>query len=576
MRKLSKFAALAITFILTALLFGCGGGSAPPASDTGGTANTPAADDEQVLNLSIGTFNLFDTNEARYVGEWQVLRETNEGLFRIITDANGDDYREFAGATDYSVSDDGLVYTFKLRKDAVWSDGVPVTAQQYVDAVVRLLDPEQAFTYNTVAYDIKNAQAYFNGEAEAQDVGVRAVDDYTLEITLERLTPFFLTKLTAVSFFPIRLELIEAANGSWGDDLGPLVFNGPFIVTDWVKENSLTLERNPTFWDADNVKLQKVTFTSVPELSTQAQLLKNKQLDAVQGASEYDAQWKADVESGILTYHETNDSRINFVAFNHHTGGPSGLTQNAKIREALSLAISREELNELVFGNLNFPGYSLYPYGSKSGTIDFRATVAEPLKPIYDSYNQDSAKLQALFKEGLAELGKSDDLSAVSLAFVTTVENEQDSLEQEYLRQTWESVLGVHIDLKVLADFGLYADSVINNNYDLLIGSVEADYEDPIAFADLWISTSTFTGFYGGYASPGYDALYQSLSGVADEAARAKIYEQLETLIIAKDFGIAPLYYTNPQTFVQSYVKDIYITSYGAHYEFAYAYIQGK
>lgn len=198
---------LAATVLTTSLvtLVGCG-------SDKGqgsGTSASAEKDSKQELNLILLNPLTLDPNDARNASEFQIITQVQEGLVRVFTDENGNEKIEPAGAESWKVSEDGITWTFKLR-DHKWSDGKPVTAQHYVDSVIRLLDPEKAFSYAFFAYDIKNAEKYYNREVKAEDVGVKALDDKTLEITLAKAAPQFEKKIGFVCLFPIRLDVIEA------------------------------------------------------------------------------------------------------------------------------------------------------------------------------------------------------------------------------------------------------------------------------------------------------------------------------------------------------------------------------
>ena len=186
-------AALAAAMALT--LAACGGSSETPAASSSSAAAATGSDqpaDEQVLNLVYTDLSLLDVNDARNANEMQVLTEVQEGLFRTFTDENGVDQTENAGCTSYEISDDNLTYTFHLREDAKWSDGQPVTAQNYVDSWIRLLTADNAFPYYFLASGIAGAEEYYEGTGSADDVQVSAPDDYTLVAVLAAPDPSFI------------------------------------------------------------------------------------------------------------------------------------------------------------------------------------------------------------------------------------------------------------------------------------------------------------------------------------------------------------------------------------------------
>lgn len=588
--KMKKLTAIFLAGAMVMTMAGCGGNNTP-ASETataasGGTtaegeANTgnpgsseDVMDSVQELNLVFTDLKTLDVNDVRNANEFQVLSQVQEGLFRAFTDENGIEVVENAGCESYTVSDDGLVYTFKIREQK-WSDGEPVTAGQYVDSIRRLLNPDLAFAYSFMAYDIKNAEAYYAGEASADDIGVKAIDDSTLEITLETAIPFFVKKLTNVCFFPVRMDIIDAAGESYLKDYTLHVFNGPFIIESRILENEMILTKNPNYWDAENVHLEKVTLKVVAEPATQSLLLESKELDAVSATTDYIDKWKSMTDSGQLVHLSVTSPSVNYVCFNQHTGGSSGLMNNPKVRLALSLAIDREEMNELIYNGINTPAYGLLPFNLMVGDEEFRSLAEEPLKALPAEYDTPE-KLQALFKEGMAEEGKGDDLSAVELTIISSGSTTQNQSIQEYFKQTWESKLGINIKVNICSDSSLFVTERNENRYDLVLMGWNGDYNDPMTFMELFNTGSGYAKFMGGYHNEEFDAMFDSLSTISDSTERAKIYIDMEKNLVSENAGIAPIYYGNKQYFIQSYVKNFSTPNFGAAYEFSRAYISGK
>lgn len=565
-------AILAATIAISGALVGCSNNKAKT-SETA-TSSTTEKDKEQYLNLFLLNPLTLDPNDARNTSEFQIITEVQEGLARVFTDKDGNEKLEPAGAEKWEVSSDGLTWTFHIR-DQKWSDGKPVTAQHYVDSIIRLLDPEKAFSYAFFAYDIKNAEAYYNKEVKAEEVGAKAIDEKTLEITLEKPAPQFEKKLGFVALFPIRLDVIEAGGETWATDYTKQVYSGPFIIKEWVKDNSITLEKNPNYWDAENVSLEKVNMTIVDEFSTQAQLFQSKQMDVIAAQQEYTAKWKAEADKGELQYFHGNKPSMSFIGFNQKTNGASGMMGNAKIRKALSLSIDREEFVNTLYGK-NYPGYGLIPNGISVGDNEFRKINKETLKDEYDQYKGNNEKLQSLFKEGLKDLGKSEDLSQVKLIYITTGSSALDKSVQEYWKQTWENKLGIQIDLQVFGDSKAYAAVRNEGQYDILSNGWFGDYNDPMTFADLWITNSGFAKFFGGYSSEQYDEIFKKLDGELDINKRNEIYAELENQLVVKDAGIAPYMYLDSTNFVQSYVKNISLPMFGSGIEFSRAYTAGR
>lgn len=529
----------------------------------------------QELNLVYTDLKTLDVNDVRNENEFQVLTQVHEGLFRVFSDENHNDIVENAGCESYEVSEDGLVYTFHLR-DYQWSDGVAVTAQQYVDSIHRLLNPELAFAYSFMAYDIKNAEAYYNGEASVEDIGVRALDDKTLEITLEAKIPFFIKKLSNACFFPIRADIIEQAGDKYANDYTVHVFNGPFVIESRILENEMILVKNPKYWDADNVKLEKVTLKVVGEQATQSLLLESRELDAVKATTEYLDKWKKMTDSGQLVHLSVTAPSVNYLCFNQHTGGSSGLMNNAKVRKALSLAIDREEMNDLIYNSINTPAYGLIPFNLMVGEKEFRSLAEEPLKSESEQYKDNTEYLQNLFKEGMKEEGLGEDLSQVELTLISSAGTTQGKSEAEYFKQTFEQKLGIKVTLNILSDTSLFVTERNANRYDLVYMGWGGDYNDPMTFMELWNTGSGYAKYMGGYHNEEFDTMFNSLSLESDMDKRAETYIAMEKNLVEEYAGMAPTYYANEQFFLQSYVKNFSTPMFGPTYEFSRAYISGK
>ena len=540
-------------------------------------SNEVIMDKVQELNLFMQSTSLstFDVNDAKTVDDFQILTQVQEGLARLLVDEDGREYYAPAGAESWDISADNLVWTFHLR-DLVWSDGVAVTAQQYVDSILRLLDPVKAFTYGFYAFDIKNAEKYYNGECPVEDVAVRAIDDKTLEITLGAVSPQFSKKIGFSAMFPVRLDVIEKGGDDWANNFEKQVFNGPFVITEYITENTLVLEKNPTYWDAENVHLQKVTFNMVQEFSTKALLFESQQADMIEGYQDYTQKWIDRANLGEFKYIETAYPMLWWIDFNQRTGGLSGLMQNAKIRLAMSLGIDRDEFVDLIYGR-HKAAYSLIPFGMSIGDSEFRALNPEPLKATYEQYKGDDVALQNLFKEGLKELGVDKELKDVTIVFISSGTDTIEKTALEYFQQSWQNKLGIKIDLQVFGDRKLFSAARNSDQYDIDNGAAwHADYDDPMTFMDLWLSYGSWGYYFGSYNSPTYDETFAKLAGEGDVAKRNEIYAQLEKTLVLDDAGMMPVYFEDSRNFVQNYVKNLMMPAYGAKYEFSRAYISGK
>ena len=571
--KLNRLMALVLALIMTLSMVACGGSKQEPAAE--GAANVsaePAA--EQVLNVRLTDLALIDVNDARNANEFLVLTNVQEGLFRVFTDENGNDVTENAGCTSYDVSEDGLTYTFHLRQGCKWSDGVEVTAQNYVDSWMRLVDPNEAFSYAFLATGIVGAEAYYNGEGAAEDVAIELIDDYTFSCTLSVPDPTFIKKVSMVCFYPVRKDLIDAATTAgqdWTNDYTLHVWNGPFVISDRVRENSMTLTKNENYWNADAVKLQTINMRVVDEAATVAQLVESKQMDIVTLTDvEYVEKWQPLVDNGTLVRVSKAAPSVTYLVVDQHPagkGGPSGLMLNEKCRLAISLAFDREEYNDMFYNGLNTVAYGLIPFNIVVGDTEFRAQAEEPLKA-YADMMADPAALKALFEEGLADAGFNGTAADVTLtvfAYTPTVLANQ---QLEWYKQQLESKLGVQVAVDIYPDVSTWKTARDEYKYDFYSMGWNGDFNDPMTFMELFVTGNGYAKFMGGFSDAEYDDLMKQASSSRDQAERLELFKKAEKILMDKG-GTIPMFYNTNHMYYQSYVTGLSMPMFGGEYDFS-------
>lgn len=231
---------------------------------------------QTTLRYAIGTEPpTLDVNTATDTTSHLIIHQLMDALYEY----DGDGLIQPAGALSHEVSEDGLVYTIQLRDGAVWSDGEPVIAQHYVDGIVRLLEPATAAEYAWLMYPIAGAEAFNTGETDdASTVGVRAIDDLTLEITLEEAKSYFDTVLAFSTTYPVRLDVIEQYGDVWAEP-GNFVGNGAYVLTEWAHEDYVAVEKNPDYWNAANTTIERVEFPIIVENATALAAYERGELD---------------------------------------------------------------------------------------------------------------------------------------------------------------------------------------------------------------------------------------------------------------------------------------------------------
>jgi len=375
-----------------------------------------------------------DINAATDTTSHAVLNQIMEGLYRY----DGEGNIQPAGATSYEVSEDGLIYTVYLREDAVWSDGEPVVAQHYVDGILRLLDPETAAEYAYVMWYLSGAEAYNTGETDdPSTVGVRAVDDYTLEMSLDSPQAFFDSILAFFTTWPVRLDIIEEYGDLW-TEAGNFVGNGPYVLAEWVHDDHVTVEANPLYHDADMVNIPRVNFPIITEAATALAAYERGELDTSGYPSEEQDRILAEMPDDFLRLPRPGT---------YYLGLNTALepTNNLNFRIALVSSVDRRSLIDAV---LNMPWRT-----AACGTIPPEILGYQPCGEVGYDYNLDFALehlAMAMEEMGVAEAG---DIS-MQLWFNRGNEDIIEAVEEQ-----WETNLGVNVNV-VNMEWGVYLDTL--------------------------------------------------------------------------------------------------------------------
>ncbi|WP_460292946.1 peptide ABC transporter substrate-binding protein [Clostridium tertium] len=561
---------LAIGLSYMMILGGCGK-KGPEQSENGGSGSVQM-DSEQVLNTIYFEVATLDANDTTDNQSSSILNAVQEGLVRIENNGKGDEIVP-AGAEKWEASEDGLTWTFHLRK-MNWSDGEPVVAKHYVDSFQRILNPDNGFAYGFLAYDIEGAEEYNTGKGTIDAVGVKAVDDYTLEFKLKHPVPYFASKVSYTTFHPIRLDVIEKLGDKYASEIKNTVYNGPFKIESWDNGNSMVLVKNDTYWDADNVYLQKINMTKIQEFATQAQLFEAQELDITGAQTDYIEKWTERADAGEFQKLTGEDPGSFYLYFNQKSESANGILKNAKIRKAIGLSIDRDVYTKDLVGRFQ-SAYGIVPTAINVSDEKYRDKVEGPLESDAKTYVNNKEKLQELFKEGLKELGlQTDDLSKYELTYLSQGSSELQKQRSEWLAQQVNGNLGIKINVETQGDWGVYLSIMDKLEYDFTMSGWSADYNDPMSFLDIWVSNGGNN--HTGYADTEYDELLKSVYKETEQDKVTEIYKKLENKLVNEDAVISPVYYTDKYAFYQNYVKDIQFTSFGSVYEFKHAYIQGK
>lgn len=545
---------LSATVVMTSVLTGCG-----QSADKADSANSGGAA-AQVINVATTEdIATLDTSKLADQSSNTVAQETQEGLVRLENKKLVP-----AGAEKWETSEDGLTWTFHLR-DYSWSDGKKVTAQDYVYAIKRAFEPSIACPNAGIFYCIKGGEEYNTNKGKVEDIGVKAVDDKTLQITLNTPTPYFIQLMNFVNFIPVRQDVVEKAGASYGTDPKTMVYSGPFVVDQWVKGSKIVLKKNEKYWDASKVKLDTATINIVPEEATRQQLFDSKGLDIIQNVKgEYAQKLKDRLDKGeissIIGYYPS----LGYIAFNNKDSNK--LFTNAKVRLAFSLALDRDGYVKNITKK-DQAAYGFIPYGMNNGDKIFREAVEEPLKAVA---SQDPKQL---FKQGLQELGL-DPNKQYEVTFLQKNANADQRVIGEFYQDQWQKKLGVKVKIDTASDGATFNKMVMKGTYQVCQTGWGADYNDPMTFMGLFITGDGNNSAF--FSSKEYDELIKKASIESDMDKRLEMFKQAEKILVADEAGIAPLTFNVASTYMQSYVKGLDIEAGGPAYELKNVYIEKK
>ena len=478
------------------------------------------AEEENVFAFSIATKPNLDIHWNAGSTGALIIGIMREGLYRYT--ASG---FELAGAVGVEVSEDGLTWTFKLREDAKWSDGNPVVAGDYVYSMQRLVDPAISTTYmDDYGRFLKNGPAISAGEMPVEELGVIAKDDFTLEVQLEELCSFFDALLCYTTYFPLRADTVsETGNGDWAWKVETSITNGAMKMTACDEEQEIVLERNPYYWDAENVKTDKIIVKLADDPNTALGLLRTGEVDMIfDFPSEEGLALK---EQGL--YHATARLTTNFMLINTQKEPYS----NPLVRKALILSVDREYLAGTLFNGTRLPAFSYVGHGFPGSTpdMDFRTEGG-------DLFHTDIEQAKAL----LAEAGFPDG-SGFPVLEICYSNNPNNMLVCEYLQASWEE-LGLTVQLTPIEPAAM-TELRDAGNFDITPQGWGADYFDASNMLSIFVTGNFINA--GRYSSEVFDKLYNDSMVTVDNAERIKMLQEAERVLILEDTAILPLFHAS-------------------------------
>lgn len=527
-------------------------------SACGGNKNSgKSAKPEQVFTRSEGdVIGSMDSATVTDAISGQALVDTMDGLYRY----NGSKLEPALAKKVVDPTNDGKTYTFKLRKKAKWSNGDPITTKDFVFSWRRAVDPATKSQYAYLFSGFKNADAIMNGKMAPETLGVKAIDDYTLQVDLENAIPYLSGMLTNPVFFPQNEKVVNKWGKAYGTTADKLVYSGPFKLKDWTgTNNSWTEVRNKKYWNAKAVKLDKINVQVIKEPSTALNLFQDGTLDDAILTGEAARQMKNDPafkpqpQSSVF-YLELNQEKI--PAF-----------RNKKIRLAISKAINRKEFTSQVLGDSSFEAQNVTPQNlaKMPDGKDFSKSAAQN-KDVDYATTYDPKEAAKLWKEGLKEVG----ISKLKVEFLND-DTENAKKSAEYFQSQLEKVLpGIKLNITSLP-FKSRLTRSQNGEFDIAISIWGADFPDPITFLDLFTSNNSQND--GKWSNAQYDQLIKSSKTTSATDADKRLEDLLKAQeILSSEQGVIPVYQTAQAHLVNPKVKNLAYSP-SNQYNFVHTYI---
>ncbi|WP_117149597.1 peptide ABC transporter substrate-binding protein [Paraliobacillus zengyii] len=556
MRK-SNWLLLVLALALSMFLAACSGGD--DTSETDDTEGTEESSPEQVLNLiEASQIPTMDSSMATDAVAFQFLGESMEGLYRLDEDVVP---QPAIAAGEPEISEDGLEWTITLRDDAVWSNGDPVTANDFVFAWRRAVNPETGSEYGPFMMNgvIKNAEAINNGELDIEELGVEAVSDTELLITLEKAIPYFHSLLTFGTFLPLNEAFVTEQGEDYGLSSDNLLFNGPFTLNDWNptgdNPDQWSLVKNEDYWDAETVQLETINVSVVKETSTAVNLYNTGEIDRAGLTAEFVEQY-----AGQEDYVTLPEPTLFYLKLNQ----ANEALANQNIRKAIAMSIGKQDLVDVILAN-----GSVVSNGAVPQDFTTHPETGEDFRAINgDLLTEDKETAQEYWETGLEELG----VDSVELRYLGGDTDLSQDMDAYIMDQLQENLEGLTIDISAVPfEERISRDEA--SDYDIQNSGWGPDYIDPNTWLEMWTSTSPYMTM--NYENEEFDALISEANNelITDPVARYENFLEAEKILM-DDAAIAPIYQRSRAYLWRTSVKGVIFNPMGADFSYKNAYIE--
>jgi oligopeptide transport system substrate-binding protein len=499
----------------------------------GGGGNGGDGGQNEFLFMFTGDIPDLNPSTTTDLNSFILLNNVMEGLYRI--DEN--ERPQPALAESLKVSDDELTYTFTLRDGLKWSNGDPITSQDFKWSWLHALNPDTGAQYAyIISTFVKGAAEYNAGDGSAEDVAIEAPDDKTLEVTLVAPFPFWLGLTAFQTYFPQSQKFVEQQGDKYAQSAGALLYNGPFKMTQFNSSTGATLVKNEDYWDKANVDLQKVTSKVVKEVDTRVNLYEGGDLDYTELTSEYVDQYRGTPAFNTI---------VNFATWWLTMNFKNEVFQNENIRRAIQISFDRNALANEILRDGSEGAEGLVPRGMAGpGNQTFREAVGSVL-PEYDPQ-----QAKELWQQGVEELGREPTLTLL------TQDTSAAKDAGTFLQSQFKENLGANVEINA-QPFDQFLTLLTDGDFDFSLYGWIADYNDPMTFLDLFLSDSEFND--PSYKNARYDQLIKAAQTETDEQVRMNNMIQAEEILVQDDAGIAPVYFEGVAYLVRPSIKNLVV-----------------
>ena len=518
--KMKKLLVLALAFCMVFSLAACGGGGDEESKPINVCFASEPMTIDPALNSSVdGSI---------------MIQHMFEGLYKWKDDGKGNAVLTEGVAEKCDMSKDKTVYTFHLREDAKWSDGEPVTAEDFVYSWNRLADPNTAADYSYMLDPIKGFDSTKKGEVHPD---IEAKDEHTLVVKLDVPTEYFKEVCAFPALYPVRKDMIEAKGDKWTYEPDTYIGNGPYKMKEWSHNEHILMEKSDTYYAADEIVAPAINFKLMDDVNAMLAGYRGKELDFIQQLP------AEEIENLLADGTAENQPYLGnyYVVFNNGDEEINGIANpflDPKVRKAFNLTIDRTFICDQVKKDGSVPAGGFVPtgmYDAEGPGSDFREVGKDYFDPSEKAYKANCEEARKL----LAEAGYPDGKGFPEVDYLYNTDKGHKAVG-EALQNMWQEELGVKVNL-TNQDWNVFLEERKKGHFHIARGGWIADYNDPMCFLDLFVTGSGNNDPQ--YSNPEFDKLIGKAKVTADNKERMKIMHQAEDLAIGEETILAPIYY---------------------------------